>query len=75
MKKFEVAVIVDKNGNIIGAFKCKMCDEKEYKELMAKTQLTLDNKDMQINKLKEEIKEQNKVIDDLVGDIKLLKGE
>lgn len=75
MKKYEVAILVDKKGNTIGALKCKMCDEKEYKDLVSKTQKTLESQELErINTLKY-VEELSKSVNDLKKEIKHLKGE
>ena len=75
MKKYEVAILVDKKGNTIGALKCKMCDEKEYKELISKTALVLSSKDKQIEDLTNQVGALSKSIGELLHEIRVLKGE
>lgn len=75
MKKYEVAIICDKNGEIIGCLKCKLVSESEYKELVKKTQKTLERKAKEDRELKLTLDNTDKAIQELVREIRVLKGE
>lgn len=75
MKKYEVAIICDKNGEIIGCLKCKLVSESEYKELVKKTQKTLERKAREDRELKLAIENTNKTVNELAREIRVLKGE
>lgn len=75
MKKYEVAIIYNRKGDVIGCLKCKMVDENEYKDLVSKTQKTLESQELEkINTLKY-VEELSKSVNDLKKEIKHLKGE
>ena len=75
MKKYEVAIILDTNGNIVGALKCKMVDEKEYKELINKAAETNALKEQRIKDLELALNNTDKSIQELAKEIRVLKGE
>lgn len=75
MKKYEVAIILDTNGNVVGALKCKMVDEKEYKELINKAAETNALKEQRIKDLELALNNTDKSIQDLAKEIRVLKGE
>lgn len=75
MKKYEVAIILDTNGNIVGALKCKMVDEKEYKELINRSAETNSLKDRKIRELEQAISNLDKSLNNLAKDVRELKGE
>lgn len=75
MKKFEVAVICDINGNEIGCLKCKLVDEKTYEELKSKTRDLLVKKDCSIKDNLDYIAKLFDKIEALEHEIKVLKGE
>lgn len=75
MKNYEVAVLKNKQGKSILALKCKMVDEEEYNKLTEETLKLLDEKDNQIKELKLQLNNLGNVVNRLVNDIKLLKGE
>ena len=75
MKKYEVAIILDTNGNVVGALKCKMVDEKEYKELINKAAETNALKEQRIKDLELALKNTDKSIQYLAKEIRVLKGE
>ena len=73
--KYEVAVLYDTSGKVIGALKCKMVDEQEYKELIEKAKRNLEIKDHKLLSLKEKLDNAIKDIKELQKEIKVLKGE
>lgn len=75
MKKYEVAIIVDVNGNPIGSLKCKLVDEKQYHELKEKHQNYLQLEEHKKVVLLESIEKLEKQIEELKEEIKVLKGE
>lgn len=75
MKKYEVAIILDTNGNVVGALKCKMVDEKEYKELINKAAETNALKEQRIKDLELALNNTGKSIQELAKEIRVLKGE
>ena len=75
MKKYEVAIILDTNGNVVGALKCKMVDEKEYKELINKAAETNALKEQRIKDLELALNNTDKSIQYLAKEIRVLKGE
>ena len=75
MKKFEVAVICDKNGNEIGCLKCKLVDEKDYEKLKLKTRDLLEKKDYSVKDILDSIAKLFDKIETLEHEIKVLKGE
>lgn len=75
MKQYEVAVIVDENGEVIGALKCKMVDEKEYANIMSENARTLAKEKLEKKNLYKTIGFLQEEINDLKHEIKVLKGE
>ena len=75
MKKYEVAIILDTNGKVVGALKCKMVDEKEYKELINRSAETNALKEQRIKDLELALNNTDKSIQDLAKEIRVLKGE
>lgn len=75
MKKYEVAVLLDKNENVAFAMKCKMVDEVEYHHLMLQTKTYFEQKEREINDLRKKLNDTNAKIEELQKEIKALKGE
>ena len=75
MKKFEVAIIYDEQGNELGCLKCKLVDEKDYDKLKIKTSETLAKQQLTIRQIHGALDDLEKKIADLEHEIKVLKGE
>ena len=73
--KYEIAVLCDTSGKVIGALKCKMVDEKEYKELIEKAKRNLEIKDHKLLTLNQKLENALRDIKELQKEIKVLKGE
>ena len=75
MKKYEVAVLLDKNENVAFAMKCKMVDEVEFHHLMVQTKTYFEIQDRKFNDLSKRLYDANAKIEKLEKEIKTLKGE
>lgn len=75
MKKYEVAVLYDTQGKVIGALKVKMVDDNEFKQLQQATEETLENRRLIIEEMQGDICKLNGQIHNLLNEIKVLKGE
>ena len=73
--KREIAVLCDYDNNVIGALKCKLVDEKDYNDYLARTKTLLQKKDNEIAELRKMIKDTNDLVKTLEHEIKVLKGE
>ena len=75
MKKYEVAVLYDTQGKVIGALKVKMVDDNEFKQLQQSTEETLEKEKLEKQILYKQIGFLQEEINALKHEIKVLKGE
>ena len=73
--KYEIAVLCDTSGKVVGALKCKMVDEHEYKELIEKAKRNLEIENHKLLTLNQKLENALRDIKTLQKEIKVLKGE
>ena len=75
MKKYEVSILRNEYGKVVHVSKCKLVDDKEYKELIKEYNEYVAQEEDSKQALKRDIKHLCEIIDDLKQEIKVLKGE